>query len=161
GLALADFVLTYQAPDAPVDLAPDLYEFISVVDPPTIWVIPGILERGDRLIWTGFEGLGKSVMTRQIAVAAAAGMDPFTGQTIRPQRVLFIDCENPDRKSRRHFRQLERVARRKAHPVPEGGLRILQHPAGVDLTAPDGAAWLMERVTAHKPDLLVVGPFYR
>ena len=26
---------------------------------------------------------------------------------------------------------------------------------------PDDAAWLLERVTAHKPDLLFIGPFYR
>lgn len=162
GRSLADFEVTREArEDAPPDLAPDLYEFISIVDPPDEWVIPGLLERSDRLIWTGFEGLGKSVMTRELAVAAAAGIHPFTDELFDPRRVLFIDCENPDRKSRRHFRKLERVARWKGRPVPEGILRILQRPAGVDLTREDGAAWLVERVTAHKPDLLVVGPLYR
>jgi RecA-family ATPase len=124
-------------------------------------VIPDLLERGDRLIWTGFEGLGKSVMTRQLCVAAAAGVHPFTGEPIDPVRVLFIDCENPDRKSRRHFIRLERSARFQGFPVPKGTLRILQRPEGLDLTRDDDAAWLVERVTAHKPDLLSVGPFYR
>jgi 5S rRNA maturation endonuclease (ribonuclease M5) len=162
GATLADMEMTWDGTDdsAP-DLAPDLYEFISIVDPPDDWVIPGILERGDRLIWTGYEGLGKSVMTRQLAVCAAAGIHPFTGEQFTPKRVLFIDCENPDRKSRRHFRSLERVARWKGRPVPDGLLRILQHPAGIDLTREEGAAWLLERVTAHKPDLLVCGPLYR
>jgi len=102
-----------------------------------------------------------SVMTRQLAVAAAAGVHPFTGEPADPVRVLFIDCENPDRKSRRHFRRLEEIARLQGFPVPRGALRILQKPAGVDLTREDDAAWLLERVTAHKPDFLVVGPFYR
>lgn len=162
GHTVNDFVLTWQS-DAPAEaeLAPDLYEFIAIVDPPNEWVIPGLLERSDRLIWTGFEGQGKSVMTRELAVCAAAGIQPFTEELFEPQRVLFVDCENPDRKSRRHFRQLERIARFKGRPVPHGMLRILQRPGGVDLTREDGAAWLLERVTAHKPDLLVIGPFYR
>ena len=45
--------------------------------------------------------------------------------------------------------------------MPHGGLRIIQRPAGIDLTREDDAAWLLERVTAHKPDLLAIGPFYR
>ena len=67
------------------DLAPDLYEFLAIVDPPSDWVIPGLLERGDRLIWTGFEGLGKSVVVRQLAVCAAAGVHPFTREPDRPR----------------------------------------------------------------------------
>lgn len=161
GLTLADLEVTCQEEDYKPDLAPDLYEFLAVVDPPSDWVIPGLLERADRLIWTGYEGLGKSVVVRQLAVCAAGGVHPFTGEPITPQRVLFIDCENPDRKSRRHFRRLEAIARNRGFPVPEGALRILQKPAGVDLTRDEDRAWLVERVTAHKPDLLVCGPFYR
>lgn len=162
GLTTAQFEVTCPAfEDEEPELAPDLYEFISIIDPPNSWVIPDILERGDRLIWTGYEGLGKSVMTRMLAVAAAAGVHPFTGEPTEPQRVLFIDCENPDRKSRRHFTKLEQIARKQGFPVPQGILRILQKPSGVDLTRDEDRMWLTERVTAHKPDLLVVGPFYR
>ena len=161
GHSLAELEVTCQEDDYKPDLAPDLYEFIAIVDPPSDWVIPGLLERGDRLIWTGFEGQGKSVIVRQLAVCAAAGVHPFTREPITCQRVLFIDCENPDRKSRRHFRSLEHIARENGFPVPEGALRILQRPAGIDLTREEDAAWLLERVTAHRPDLLVCGPFYR
>ena len=161
GRSLAELEVTCQEADYKPDLAPDLYEFIAIVDPPSDWVIPGLLERGDRLIWTGFEGQGKSVIVRQLAVCAAAGVHPFTREPIDQQRVLFIDCENPDRKSRRHFRKLEQIARSNGFPVPEGALRILQRPAGIDLTREEDAAWLVERVTAHAPTLLVCGPFYR
>jgi 5S rRNA maturation endonuclease (ribonuclease M5) len=162
GFTIGQLEITHESGAEPrSDLAPDLYEFIAVVDPPNEWILPELLERGDRLIWTGFEGLGKSVMTRQLAVSAAAGMQPFTGERFPPQRVLFIDCENPDRKSRRHFRKLEAIARGLGYPVPEGGLRILQRTEGVDLTQDEDAAWLLERVTAHRPDLLAIGPFYK
>ena len=57
---------------------PSLREFLDRDDPPFDWVVPGLLERGDRLILTGAEGLGKSVLMRQLAVCAAAGVHPFT-----------------------------------------------------------------------------------
>ncbi|MER7433158.1 AAA family ATPase [Pseudonocardia alni] len=162
GKSVDEFVTTWsEQQHAPIDLAPDLFEFLSVVDPPTVWVVPGLLERGDRLIWTGTEGLGKSLCVRMIAVAAAAGIHPFTGETFDPARVLYIDCENSERQGRRHFRNLERVARGKRRPVPDQGMFVIHRPAGIDLSRLEDAAWLMERVTAHKPDLLVCGPFYR
>lgn len=146
---------------AAVDLAPDLHEFLSVVDPPTSWVVEGLLERGDRLIWTGTEGLGKSLCVRQIAVAAAAGIHPFRNQSVPRQKVLYIDCENSERQGRKHFRGLEHVARMKNHRVPDGQMHVIHRPTGIDLSRLEDAAWLLERVTAHKPDLLVCGPFYR
>lgn len=162
GFTIDQLVIT-SAPEASaaVDLAPDLYEFLSVIDPPRVWVIPGLLERTDRLIWTGFEGAGKSVAARQIAVAAAAGVHPFTGELFDPQRVLYIDCENSERQGRRHFRGLEETARKKRRPVPEDSMFIIHRPTGIDLSRTEDASWLMERVTLHKPDLLFVGPFYR
>lgn len=162
GHALADFIITRQAGEIDAsDLAQDLYDFLSEVDPAEDWVIPGLLERGDRLIWTGREGLGKSVATRQIAVAAAAGLHPFRDTIYPPRSVLFIDCENPKRKSRRRFKELENVARFKRRPIPKGGFRIIHRPEAMDLSRPDEVAWLIERVTAHKPDLLVIGPLYK
>lgn len=162
GLGLTDFVTTFEGDAATEpELAPDYYEFISEQDEAEDWVIPGLLERGDRLIWTGEEGLGKSMITRQLAIGAAAGVHPFTDVLFKAQRVLFIDCENPRRKSRRRFREIGTVAANKRCPIPHGGLRILHRPEGVDLSREEERLWLLERVTAHKPDLLVIGPLYK
>jgi 5S rRNA maturation endonuclease (ribonuclease M5) len=162
GLTIDEFVTTWTSDEpAKVDLAPDLWEFIGVEDPPYDWIAPGLLERGDRLILTGFEGLGKSMLTRQIAVTVAAGLDPFLFKPTDPKRVLFIDCENSERQARRKFRPLAAASIKAHHRVPDGGLRIIHRPDGVDLTRDDDAAWLIERVVAHKPDLLICGPFYR
>jgi len=162
GHALADFVITWASEEpAPPDLAPDLHEFLAGVDAPYDWVIEGILERGDRLIWTGAEGLGKSVVGRQLATAAAAGIHPFNDEFAAPRRVLFIDCENSERQGRRHFRRLERVTAGKGRRVPDGGMRLIHRPLGIDLTRDEDVAWLIERVHAHQPDLLYIGPLYR
>jgi hypothetical protein len=162
GKTLDELVVTWMSERTPKQfLAPDLHEFLSQEDPETSWVIPGLLERGDRLIWTGTEGLGKSLTVRQIAVAAAAGLHPFRNQAITPQTVLYVDCENSERQGRKHFRNLERIAGVKNHRVPNDRMFLIHRPQGIDLSRTEDAAWLLERVTAHKPDLLVCGPFYR
>lgn len=161
GYTVADFVVTHQEGDAPPDLAPDLHEFLAVEDPPYDWLIPQVLERGDRLIWTGGEGGGKSVAARTLCVAAAAGLHPFKWATIKPCKVLLIDLENSERKTRKHLRLLEKIARQRGRRVPDGNLRIICRPEGINVLNEDGAAWLLERVTAHKPDLLYIGSFYR
>lgn len=162
GKTVEELVETWTGDEpAQVDLAPDLWDFLATEDPDYDWVIPGLLERGDRLVWTGFEGLGKSMFTRQLAVMVAAGLDPFSEVKIPPKRVLMIDCENSERQSRRKFRPLANATIDMNRYVAEGQLRLIHKPAGIDLTRDDWAAWLMERVTAHQPDLLIIGPFYR
>jgi hypothetical protein len=162
GLTLADFTVTHeaQAPALP-ELAEDVHAFIAGHDDVPEWVIPHLLERGDRLIWTGEEGMGKTTVTRTLAVAAAAGIHPFTNTIFEPKNVLFIDCENPKAMSRREFRNLIGVAKGKHRPVPDGRLRLIHRPEGIDLGEAADYAWLVERVTAHKPDLLVIGPLYK
>lgn len=163
GHSLADLEITFSSEEeSKPDLAPDLWEFIAVEDEPYDWIVPGLLERGDRLILTGYEGLGKSMLTRQMAVCIAAGMNPFApGETFDPLRVLYIDLENSERQSRRRFRPLAAASITNRRRVPEGGLRLIHKPEGIDLTRDEWAQWLMERVTAHQPDVLFIGPFYR
>lgn len=166
GKTLNDLVITWSTEAlsgrlGSAEKAPDLHAFLEVEDPPTSWIIPDLIERGDRLVWTGFEGLGKSIVVRQLAIAAASGMHPFRRESFTCRRVLYIDCENSERQGRRHFRNLEGIARQKHRRVPNDMLFLIHRPMGLDLTRPDDAAWLMERVNAHEPDLLICGPFYR
>lgn len=159
----AEFITTWTSvPADKLDLAMDLWEFLSTKDDPYDWVIPDLLEHGDRLILTGFEGLGKSMLNRQLATTMAAGIHPFQhGRTFTPQNVLIIDCENTPRQSRRKFRDLAEATEKANRRVPDGNLRIIFRQGGLDLTRPDDSAWLAERVTAHKPDALFIGPFYK
>lgn len=147
------------AQDSPVA---DMHDFLTVEDRYD-WVIPGLLERGDRLILTAGEGGGKSVLLRQIAVATAAGVNPFTIMPSEhgPQKVLVLDCENSEPQNRRHYRPLMNAAARAHMPVKRGQIHIDCRPEGVDLTRAQGRAWLMRRVETVMPDLLVIGPIYQ
>ncbi|MFI9824455.1 DnaB-like helicase N-terminal domain-containing protein [Streptomyces sp. NPDC052013] len=147
------------AEDSPVV---DMHDFLTIEDHYD-WVIPGLLERGDRLILTAGEGGGKSVLLRQIAVATAAGVNPFTiaPSEYGPKRVLILDCENSEPQNRRHYRPLMNAAARAHMPVKRGQIHIDCRPEGVDLTKAAGRSWLMRRVETVMPDLLVIGPIYQ
>lgn len=141
-------------------LTPTLGEFLTTEDEPFDWVLPDLLERGDRLVLTGHEGGGKSVLLRQLAVTAAAGIHPFTWQPIRPVRVLIVDCENGVPKLRRAFKELAGQARRYGSD-PKTNLWVEARPAGLDLAKPEDETWLVRHVAGLQPDLLVIGPAYR
>lgn len=125
------------------------------------WLIPGLLERGERFMLTGAEGGGKSVCLRQIAACAAAGLHPFTAEHTDPVSVLVVDCENSRRQNRRGYRPIVETAQRIRSDVDWSRLRIAHRPEGLDLTQPGDAAWLDGIVQASSPDLLVIGPLYR
>jgi hypothetical protein len=125
------------------------------------WLVPDLLERGDRLMVTGGEGSGKSVLTRQTAVCVAAGLHPFTGDRIEPQRVLLVDLENGTRHLRRALRLLLAHAQQVGRPVPEQGLWVESRPSGVDLTTAEDEAWLTRICQEVQPALMVIGPLYR
>lgn len=163
GHGLEDFITTWTSiPPERQELAQDIWDFLSTADDPYDWIVPDLLEHGDRLILTGFEGAGKSMLMRQLATAIAAGLHPFRGDIISdPHRVLLIDCENTERQSKRKFRPIVTATERLGRRLPEGHLRVIHRPGGLDLTRPDDAAWLAERVTAHHPDALFIGPFYK
>lgn len=137
-----------------------LGEFLDVEDAPYEWVIPGLLERGDRLVLTGSEGSGKSVLLRQLAVAAASGVHPFTHERMPAQRVLLVDCENGPVKLRRALRAMATVGQKRGTD-PSLMMHVECVPAGLDLTQPEDEAWLVRMVSAIQPDLLITGPIYR
>lgn len=162
GLSLSDVLITHRPEErATVELAPTLISLLDRGMPDYDWIVPGLLERGERFMLTGAEGLGKSMMLRQLAVCMAAGIHPTLFTPMDPLEVLFIDCENNDRQTIRKFWSMVRqAAPRHGRPVGDN-IRVLNPSNGVDLTHEADAAWLLERVTAHKPDVLFIGPLYR
>lgn len=131
-----------------VDEAEDAYD----------WVIPDVLERGDRLMLTGVEGAGKSTLFRQLAVCAAAGIHPFTGDDTKPARALILDFENTPRHARRKIRPLVTQARLLGHEVDEANLWIECRPQGIDLMLDQDLSWLLRQVAAVMPDITFIGP---
>lgn len=135
---------------------PDLDDFLDTDEPAYDWVIDDLVERGDRTIVTGEEGMGKSTLLRQIGVQAAAGIHPFTGDDIEPLSVLIADCENSDRQVRRAMGPLRDAAN--GRPVNLRA-RILGH--SIDLARPEVYDDLARRIDRYATDLLILGPVYK
>lgn len=124
------------------------------------WVIPGLLERADRLVLTGAEGWGKSTLIRQLAVCAAAGLHPFDHTPVDAVKVLVVDAENGRHLSMRRYKPLLDAAKAEGCSF-DGTLALHLEPGGLDLTQRGGSAWLMRRIEKFRPDLIVIGPLYR
>ena len=73
----------YAGPEGSQTLAGALLRREFGEEPPE-WIIPGLLQRGDRMLVTGETGAGKSLLLAQIGVQVAAGIHPFTGAKIEP-----------------------------------------------------------------------------
>ena len=139
--------------------ASEVFTFLEVEEPEYDWLIPGVLERRDRLFLTGREGTGKTWLSMQIAALTAAGIHPFTLEEIEPLRVVFVDLENNPRELRRRFRTLTvKLGGRLAHDQ----LFILSSPAGLSLDedGPDRKAFLAA-LTLAAPSLVICGPMYK
>lgn len=139
--------------------SPDLDEFLS--RPVRYdWLVPNLIERGDRFLVTGAEGGGKSVWLRQIGVCVAAGINPVTFGRIDPCRVMLLDLENSEPHDIRQLDPLRDLARAQGDYDPDR-FRVECKPAGIDISGLDDAGWLADKVAANRPDLVIVGPLYR
>ena len=137
-------------------------------EPEYDWLVPGLLERGDRFVLTGPEGHGKSTFLRQTGLGVAAGINPLatsmTEQTHEPQTVLLLDLENSRKQLRREFTKLLAAAPEAAQAgldrfylVPRSEGIVLDNPKD-----PYGdREWLEELIAELGIDFLVGGPVYK
>lgn len=134
-------------------------DFVRGDDDPYDWVIPGVLERGERVMVVAEEGAGKTYLMRQVALCAAAGIQPFTKSSMAPIRTLTVDLENPERIIRRTSRQIVETIHTFTHVSPDAHLVI--RPAGLDLLRAPDRNWLEQAIEETKPDLVCMGPIYK
>jgi hypothetical protein len=135
-----------------------LDELLDSPDDEPEWVIPGLLERRDRFMLTGSEGLGKSYLLRQVAIMAAAGLDPFDMSRIEPRRVLIVDCENSLSQVKRKSRAVVELAQR--HGKGRPGRVNLLCSGRIDILRDKDLAMIHREVDAVQPEILVIGPLY-
>jgi len=124
------------------------------------WLIPGLIERGDRIIVVGGEGAGKSFLLRQMALSISAGIHPFNRSKIEPKRTLFVDLENPERIIRRTSKIIFNGIR-EIYPYASIEDNILIKPNGLNLLDPKDEAELERIIDASNPDILVISPIYK
>lgn len=134
----------------------DINDLLAEEDEDYLWVIPGLIEEGDRLILTGNEGKGKSTLQRQIAVQLAQGIHPFTLDQIEPKRVMVFDLENSRRQVKRKIKEMAEI-----DSVPRGNLNITCLPGGLDLSHKDFQTALTNAIAGFWPDILIIGPMYK
>jgi hypothetical protein len=140
-------------------------EFLAETDDDTYeWIIPGLLEKSERVIVVAAEGVGKTMLARQVAICSMWGIHPFTYQPMDQVRTLTIDLENPERIIRRTSRAIGAAAanRAKMHrrvTAPTGSLVV--KPDGLDLLKASDRLIIEEHIEKTKPQLVVIGPLYK
>jgi len=125
------------------------------------WLIPNLLERGDRVVITGFEGGGKTTWIRQMSICMAAGIHPTTLNHLEaPLKVLVIDAENSEKQWRRQTRGMAMVAAQHGLTDPRPRIEI---KAGerLDITKDATLGEIHRLIDTHEPDVLAIGPFYK
>lgn len=135
------------------------------------WLVPGLLERMDRVIITGFEGLGKSELICQFACACAGGVHPFNGDvlpaTSPEMRVLVVDAENSEAQLQRRYRRVQAMVtaiRRREGMDGDGWhhrIHFVNRPDGIALSQPRELARIEQAIVATAPHLVVAGPIYK
>lgn len=138
------------------------YAFEMVDAPPREpdWVIPGLMERGERLILTGDEGLGKSHLLRQFATHAAGGVNPFEkADQFEPVTSLVLDFENSLGMMEDALRPQIAHVRRWGQDPSRRLAYDAQRP--VDITKDRDLSRILQVVDTVQPSLVVIGPLYR
>lgn len=149
------------APIADVDAPETIDQFVGVDELPIRWVVPDVIEEGDRILVCAGEGVGKTTVQRQVAVCVAAGLHPFTLERIEGKNVLVVDLESREDMVRRKLRPIYEAGKKMNPTWDTSRLRVLSKPGGIDLTKRGDAIWLTERIAACLPDLICFGPLYK
>lgn len=136
-------------------------EFIDEsVDDSYDWLIPNLLEKGERVIVVAAEGVGKTMLARQVAICSACGIHPFSYQKMRPIKTLTVDLENPERIIRRTSRTIMTQALHRSgikQPLSD----LFTKPAGLDLLKQSDRNLLEEQIEKSEPEMIVMGPLYK
>jgi hypothetical protein len=126
------------------------------------WIITGLLRRDWRSMFVGPEGSGKTILLRQIAFCAAAGIHPFMGEAkpIKPVRTLLVDLENPEDHLHDWIDKLARQGENWERRT-EGRGAVWHRPGGVDIRKRSDRRQFEEVLRQHRPELVSLGPLYK
>jgi hypothetical protein len=138
----------------------DIGEFCAAEFAQAAPVIPGLLHATERVIVVAGEGIGKSTLARQVWVMTAAGLHPFTANSIPPKRTLLVDLENPPSIVQGKTRPLLDLARQQPG-WDDSRARIYALPGGIDVRQAADAQRLAGVIKRAAPDLVIAGPLYK
>jgi replicative DNA helicase len=123
------------------------------------------VERPDGMFVAGTECIPthNSTLLRQIAVCAAAGIDPLDwqhGEAFDPVKVAIVDCENADHQLKTALWPMIKEAKIAGQPV-EDRLTVGGHGNPLNLLDASSALSLLRTIDHDKPDLVYIGPAYK
>lgn len=124
------------------------------------WVIPGVLEKQERVIVVAAEGVGKTMLARQVAICCAAGIHPFTYQRMPRVRTLTVDLENPERIIKRTSSKIMSAAISRGF-TDDVDAHLFIKPDGLDLCSAKDRALLESYIDRIRPELICLGPLYK
>lgn len=124
------------------------------------WLIPHVIKPLWRVMLVAGEGIGKAVLMRFLAAHIAAGRDPWMPSSfVEPQRVLYIDTENPvetiDHQVRISNRGIDLIHEGRDNFFiwhREGGMNIRDRRPQAELEA------VLQKV---QPAIVFAGPLYK
>lgn len=125
------------------------------------WVIPGLLRRGWRGMVIAGEGIGKMVLFRQLAIAAAQGIHPLAFNHIDPIRTLLVDLENPPEAITETAARMAKQARDRSRSFDDERAHIWHREQGVNLCSRPGRDSFEAVLAATRPDAVFFGPLYK
>lgn len=156
--------------EKPRRVVPTLHDLFDAEAERHDWLIPDLIERGDRVLLTGEEGGGKSTLLRQILCAAALGVNaigvaPFL-PTGPPLRSVIIDLENSRLQLRREFEKVRTILGEalfvelwdRVHVECRTEGLVLDSTREQDLVDRE---WLAETIRLARPELVAIGPLYK
>lgn len=135
---------------------------LVAVDASHDWLVSGLIERKDRLMLTGPEGFGKSLLLQQMVFAAAAGVHPFRDWSSMPtRRCLVIDTENTERQWKRRADSFALALNGlESRGNLDENLHVL-NSRRLDVTRAQDLQMLHTAVDKTNPDIVMIGPLYR
>jgi replicative DNA helicase len=158
---LSEDIALLERPEDLAQLTLTLEEILSIEDADQTWVMPDMMRVGERLILTGMEGGGKSVLTAQILIGAAYGVHTlsFSLRESEPLRVLVLDVENSMIQIRNNARKIyTAVAEDKRGFTPSIEWVNERY---IDLANPVDAQRIVRLAKEKRPQLMFMGSVYK
>jgi replicative DNA helicase len=150
-----------ERPDDMAQATLTIDEIMSIPDSDDMWVMNKMLRVGERLMFTGMEGGGKSVLLAQITIGAACGVHTLSQdyEQHAPLRVLVLDVENSMLQVRNNARKiypyLVEMTGRKGADLEWVNERY------IDLANPVDAQRVVRLAKEKQPHLMVMGSVYK
>jgi replicative DNA helicase len=136
-------------------------EVMNTPDESRPWVVPDMLRTNERLMLTGPEGGGKSVLIAQLCLGASMGLNTMSLgiDTHEPVRVLMLDVENDRLQIKANMRKVYPYLRELSGGVKPDIEWI--DVRDIDLSDPVERQKVIRLAKERQPQLLYMGSLYK